>query len=104
MIPVIIIVTLTRTICLEKLTLPAVKKNFDDERAQRVFDDWMISLSALNRKMLSVLLFQSFRGRQKMSVHDAALETASITGFNENYRKEFYTHKGKEEKRGKYKR
>ncbi len=84
---------------------------FDDEKAQGVFDDdWMISLPALQRKTLSVLLFQSFRTRQAMNVTDAAQEAASITGFNEKtvrtYRKDFYDNGGKfkESRQGKHQR
>ncbi len=54
----------------------------------------MISLPAMQRKMLSVLLFQSFRVRQAMNITDAAQKAASITGFNEktvrSYRKDFF--------------
>ena len=83
---------------------------FDDEKAQGVFDDWMISLPAMQRKMLSVLLFQSFRTRQAMNVTDAAQEAASITGFNEKtvrtYHKDFYDNGGKfkESRQGKHQR
>ena len=86
------------------------ESDFDDEKAQSIFDDWMVSLPALNRKTLAVLLMESFRNRQKMNVTDAAKEAASITGYNEKtvrqYRKEFFTQKGKfkEGKQGKYKR
>ena len=86
------------------------ESDFDDEKAQSIFDDWMVSLPALNRKTLAVLLMESFRNRQKMNVTDAAKEAASITGYNEKtvrqYRKDFFTQKGKfkEGKQGKYKR
>ena len=53
-----------------------------DEKAQVIFDDWMISLSISQRKILAVLLFHSFRVRQGMSIVGAAQESASITGFN----------------------
>ena len=42
---------------------------FNDDKAQDIFDDWIISLSIPNRKMLSVLLFHSFRIRQKNECH-----------------------------------
>ena len=86
------------------------ESDFNDEKAQSVFNDWMVSLPALNRKTLAVLLMESFRNRQKMNVTDAAKGAASITGYNEKtvrqYRKEFFTQKGKfkEGKQGKYKR
>ena len=48
---------------------------------QEVFDDWMLSLTLEQRKMLSVLLYESFRNRQRMSKMDAAQESASITGL-----------------------
>ena len=70
----------------------------------------MVSLPSATRKMLSVVLVESFMTRLKMKRTAAALEAASITGFNEKtvrrYRKEFYENKGhfKEEKRGKYQR
>ena len=54
-----------------------------DDEAQDIFDDWVVSLTALQRKTRAVLLMQSFWTRQKMSVMDAAQEAASITGFNE---------------------
>ena len=78
--------------------------------AQSVFDDWMVSLPALQRKTLAVLLMESFKNRQNMGVMGAAQEAASITGFNEKtvrlYRKEFFESNGqfKETRQGKYKR
>ena len=84
------------------------ESDFSDDKAQDIFDDWIVSLTLADRKMLSVLLFDSFRERQKMSVKEAAQESASIAGFNEKtvrrYRKEFYENKGKfkETKQGNY--
>lgn len=70
------------------------ESDFDDEKVQSIFDDWMVSLPALNRKTLAVLLMESSRNCQKMNVKDAAKEAASITGYNEKtvrqYRKEFF--------------
>ena len=86
------------------------ESDFGDDEAQNIFDDWVVSLPALQRKTLAVLLMQSFRIRQKMSVMDAAQEAASVTGFNEKtvrlYRKEIFEQKGnfKEGRQGKYKR
>ena len=83
------------------------ESEFDDNKAQDIFDDWMISLSTIQRKTLSVLLVHALRVRQEMNIGDAAQETASITGFNKKtvrmYHKE---NKGKfkEIKQGKYKR
>ena len=84
------------------------ESDFDQEKAQVIIDDWMVSLPSATRKMLSVALVESFMTRLKMKSTAAALEAASITGLNEKtvrrYRKEFYENKGhfKEEKRGKY--
>ena len=40
------------------------KSDFDDGKAQGIFNDWVISLPALQRKTSAVLLIQSFRTRQ----------------------------------------
>ena len=48
---------------------------------QEAFDDFMLTLTRDQRKMLSVVLYESFIGRQKMSRMDAAQESASITGL-----------------------
>ena len=47
---------------------------------QEAFDDFMLTLTRNQRKMLSILLYESFRTRQQMSKMDAAQESASITG------------------------
>ena len=47
--------------------------------AQEVFDEWMLSLTQNHRKMLSVVLFESFCTRQGMSKMNAAQEAASIS-------------------------
>ena len=83
------------------------ESDFGDDDAQGIFDDWVVSLPALQRKTLSVLLMQSFRTRQQMNVMDAAQESASITEKTVRlYRKEFFEEKGKfkESRQGKYKR
>lgn len=87
------------------------ESDFDAEKTQTVLDDWMISLPALSRKMLSVLLVETFTSRLKMLKTAAALEATSITGFNnkknsEKIQKKFYENKAryKEEIRGKYMR
>lgn len=83
---------------------------FDEEKAQTCFDDWMVSLPSLDRKMLAVSLSQSFVQRQRMNLTEAVKETASFVGVNEKtvrkYRKEFFSNRGKfpETKRGKYTR
>ena len=48
---------------------------------QEAFDDFMLTLTRDQRKMLSAVLYESFIGRQKMSKMDAAQESASITGL-----------------------
>ena len=47
--------------------------------AQEVFDKWMLSMTQNHRKMLSVVLFESFCTRQGMSKMNAAQEAASIS-------------------------
>ena len=83
---------------------------FDDERAQDVFDQFILSLPLDHRRMLAVLLAESFRTRQGMGVLDASREAGSIVGYSEKtvrkLRKEFYENEGvlKERKKGKYER
>lgn len=48
---------------------------------QKVFNEWILSLSRNQRRMLSVLLYESFRNRQGMNKMAAARESASITGW-----------------------
>ena len=48
---------------------------------QEAFDDYMLTLTRDQRKMLSVLLYESFHSLQMMSMMDAARESASITGL-----------------------
>ena len=85
----------------------SAESDFD---AQGVFDDWVVSLRAYDRKILSVSLLETLRARQGLSVVDAAKESASFTGYNERtvrgYRKQFFEGKGKleETRQGKYKR
>lgn len=86
------------------------ERNFGEEQAQEIFDDFMVSLPSLQRKTLAVLLMQSFEMRQKMTTVDAAQEAASIVGLNERtvqrYMKQFFENWGKflESKQGKYTR
>ena len=56
---------------------------FDDEWAQDLFDDFMPSLTLNDRRMLAVLLMESFRTRQKMRVVDTAREAGSIVGYSD---------------------
>ena len=86
------------------------ESDFDDEKAQNMFNDWVVSLCAYDRKMLAVALLHTFRTRQGMLVMDAAKEAASFTGFNEKtvrtYCKQFTECRGEFEdsKQGKYER
>lgn len=83
---------------------------FDEEKAQVIFDDWVLSLPLNGRKMLAVMLMETVQKRFHVKSTAAALEAAWITGFNEKtvrkYRKEFFENRGrfKDEARGKYKR
>lgn len=88
----------------------ASSPSFDDEMAQAIFDDWVVSLPLSDCKMLAVLLMETVQKRFNIKSGAAALEAAWMTGFNEktvhNYRKQFFENRGKfkEEGRGKYKR
>ena len=83
---------------------------FDDERAQEIFDEWMVSLRLDQHRMLAVILMESFKNRQGMKVKDSAQEAGSIVGFNEKtvrkYRNDFFNNKGylSEFRQGKYDR
>ena len=50
---------------------------------QELFNDWMLSLRLDQRKMLSVILMETFKSRIKMNAKDAATEAGSVVGFNE---------------------
>jgi hypothetical protein len=52
-------------------------------RPRSVFDDWVVSLPSLDRKMLAVSLSQFLISRQKMKTTDAVIEAASFVGLNE---------------------
>ena len=86
------------------------ESEFDDDKAQQVIDEWVVSLSALDRKMLAVGLMLNYGRRQMMNVMDSAKEAASFTELNEKtvrkYKKTFFENKGKfeETKQGKYRR
>ena len=85
-------------------------EDFTDEKAQEIFDNIIVALPRDTRRLLAVILMESFKKCQKMQVMDAAREAGSITGYNEctvrKYREEFFSNKGEleEMKRGKYKR
>ena len=57
--------------------------DFDDEKAQKAFDDWVFSLPLVDRKMLAVLIMETIQKRTPLKSTAAALEAAWITGFNE---------------------
>ena len=86
------------------------ESEFDDVKARELLDDWVEGLPRLDKKYLSVLLFQCFRNRHQMNICDAAVEAAYIAGVNERtirgYKKEFFENKGsfKESRQGKHKR
>ena len=83
---------------------------FDGDAAQDVFDDFVLSLPLDDRRMLAVLLMESFINRQKMQVVDAAREAGSIVGYTDRtvrtLRKQFWDNNGmlEERKQGKYAR
>ena len=85
-------------------------EEFSGERAQEIFDEWILSLRLDQRRMLSVILMESFKNRQNMNTKDAAQESGSIVGFNEKtvrkYRNDFFNNKGSlsEFRQGKYER
>ena len=66
---------------------------------QGVFDDWVVSLRAYDRKILSISLLETLRARQGLTVVDAAKESTSFPGYNERtvrrYPKQFFEGKGK---------
>lgn len=84
-----------------------IEEEFTEERAQEIFDDFVVALPRDVRRMLAVILMESFK---KMQVVAAATEAGSIMGYNERtvrkYRDEFFSNKGEleETKRGKYAR
>ena len=83
---------------------------FDDERVQDIFDEFILSFPIDNRRMLAVLLAESFRTRQGMGIVYAAREAGSIVGYSDKtvrkLRKQFYENKGvlRERTQGKYER
>ena len=83
---------------------------FDDDAAQDVFDDFVLSLPLDDRRMLAVLLMESFMNQQKMQVVDAARKAGSIVGYSDRtvqtLRKQFWDNNRMLEgrKQGKYAR
>ena len=83
-------------------------RTFDDDAVQEVFDDFIQCLSLDDRRMLAVLLTESFRTRQKMGIVDAAREAGSIVGYSDrtvrDLRKQFWDNEGMldERRQGKY--
>ena len=71
---------------------------FDDDRAQDVFDEFILRLPLDHRRMLAVLLAESFRTRQWMGIVDAAREAGSVVGYSDKtvrkLRKQLYESKG----------
>ena len=59
------------------------EKEVDQQRAQEIFDDWMVSLRLDQRWMLVVILMESFKCRQRMNVKDATQKAGLIVGFSE---------------------
>ena len=84
------------------------EEEFDQQRAQEIFDDWMVSLRLDQRRMLAVIVMKSFKCRQRMNVKDAAQEAGLIVGFKEKtvrrHRNGFFNNEGylTETKQGKY--
>ena len=57
--------------------------DFDSEKVQGIFDDWVASLPLQSCKMLAVMLMETLQKRTNIKSTAAALEAAWITGFNE---------------------
>ena len=85
-------------------------RTFDGDAAQEVFDDVILCLPLDDRRMLAVLLTESFKTRQKMGVVDAAREAGSIVGYSDqtvrDLRKQYWDNEGMldERRQGKYDR
>ena len=82
-------------------------EDFTEEKAQKIFNDSVITLPRDIHHVMAVVLMESLKKQQKMQVVDAAREAALITGYNERivqkHCKEFFSNKGEpeESKRGK---
>ena len=65
---------------------------------QDYLDDWILSLCLDQRKMLAVILMESYKKCMKLNAKDAATETGSVVGFNEKtvhrYRNDFFQNEG----------
>ena len=85
----------------------AFRIDFDE---QECLDDFVLTLPTHTRKMMSLVIMKSFMDRQKCNKAAAALEAASMMGFNEQtvrkYMNEFTENKGElpQSGQGKYKR
>ena len=85
-------------------------RTFDGDAAQEVFDDVILCLPLDDRRMLAVLLTESFKTRQKMGVVDAARDAGSIVGYSDqtvrDLRKQYWDNEGMldERRQGKYDR
>ena len=53
--------------------------DFDSEKVQDIFDDWVASLPLQSRKMLDVMLMETLQKRTNIKSTPAALEAAWIT-------------------------
>ena len=66
----------------------------DEFAPQDMFDEWMVLLRLDQRKMLAVILMETFKNRWQLNAKDAATEAGSVVGFNEktvrNYRNDFF--------------
>ena len=71
---------------------------FDGDAAQEVFDDVILCLPLDDRRMLAVLLTESFKTSQKMGVVDAARDAGSIVGYSDqtvrDLRKQYWDNEG----------
>jgi hypothetical protein len=59
------------------------ESDFDDEKAQRIFDEWVVSLPLNSHKMFSVMLMETPQKHFKIGSTAAALKTAWMTGFKQ---------------------
>ena len=52
---------------------------FNDMRAQEIFDDWIVSLRLNQCQMLAIISMESFKNQQGMKVKDATKEAGSTS-------------------------
>lgn len=71
---------------------------FDEEKAQEVFEAWMLSQPYYARRMLAVMLTEMFRRRYELGQIAASQEAAVITGWSyqtvRRFRREFFNNNG----------